>query len=236
MTTKYQISNHFTEEQINTIKELIKVSKFSVSLNIISPSEKNKYLSAKNKSELYDYAKSKDIEIQKLKEEFCEKLKLMKEKIKELEEDCKVLNEDILSLTKEHKEREKYITKLENENEDKCEELCNFDDIEINLKEEIKKLKENIKIYEGNCDFISIEELEEQIERLKEKNEKNEKLNEINEESLKDTIQELKKENEKLNIRIKRREKTIKEYEKKSKSPEKKISHSQIDCETGLQY
>lgn len=286
MTTKYQITNWFTEAQINTLNYLIeednknkekyglevKESEDYVELNIINPIKKNKYLSAKNKSELYDYAKSKDIEIERLKKEIQElkkkkisglgsispdntiivKLKTsiqkLQEKIKDweydyekLEENCKILNEDILSLTKENKENEKYIKELEKENEGKGEELCDFDDIEFNLKEEIEKLKKNEKLNELSEERYetTILELKKEIKELEEENGEYEYV----ENQSKIKISELKKENEKLNIRIQRREKTLKEYQKKSKSPEKKIkspekkiNHSEIDCETGLQY
>jgi len=210
MTTKFQITNWLSETEINTLNELIKVSKVSVDLNIINKIEKNKYLSAKSKSELYDYAKSKDIEIEKLKKEIEELKKEKKSGLGSISPD----NSIVVKL-KEN------IVKLRKENE---------------------KLKEEKKSW--GCDGVfSEEDIEEEIERLREKNEDLEKENEQIEcrwrdtcDNLKKEIKELEKENEKLNTRIQRRDKRLSEYKKKSKSPEKKISHPEIDSETGIQF
>ena len=230
MTTKYQITNHFTEEEINTIKNLIKVSKVSVSLNIISPSEKNKYLSAKNKSELYDYAKSKDIEIERLKKEIQELKKKKISGLGSISPDNTIivkLKTSIQKLQEKIKDWEYDYEKLEENCKILNEDILSLTKENKENEKYIKELeKENEDKGEELCDFDDIEF------NLKKENEKLKKDNH----AFTQMSLSLKEENEKLNIRIQKYLTSLKQYQKKSKSPEKKNNHSEIDCETGLQY
>jgi len=153
----------------------------------------------------------------------------------ELYDTCEAQKKEIQKLKEENEKVKLQIKTKDNVISKISPQRTHWNNLIVERNKEIQKLKEDIKIYEGNCDFTSIEDMEEEIDRLKKENDKLMKVAEgkskMYNSKLFDDNKSFIKDNEELTEGIKERDEYIEKVEDLFRSLDKIMEQQKKEIE-----